>query len=93
MTNVRWQFSVRGRVQGVGYRRFVQRAALANGLVGFVRNEADGRVRGEVEGPLPQLLRWQQDLQRGPLLARVEEVAVLTIEAVASRDADFRILP
>ena len=42
--------SCEGRVQGVGYRNFVQRKAGQLGLAGYVMNLKDGRVRVRVEG-------------------------------------------
>lgn len=39
-----------GRVQGVGFRATAQRLADEHGVVGWVRNEADGSVRLVVEG-------------------------------------------
>lgn len=72
----RVRFVVDGRVQGVGFRAQTQRRARELGLVGFVRNRADGRVEGEAEGPAAQvdaLLEW---LQRGPAWAHVEQVDV-----------------
>ena len=45
----RWRLSVRGQVQGVGFRPQVYRTALALQLTGFVRNDGDG-VTIEVEG-------------------------------------------
>ena len=41
---------VEGRVQGVGYRDFVQRKAASLGLAGYVMNLKDGKVRVRVEG-------------------------------------------
>ena len=45
----RWY--VRGRVQGVGYRYFAQRAAVSLGLTGYARNLDDGRVEVYAAGP------------------------------------------
>lgn len=92
MTRARWRFTVRGRVQGVGFRRFVQRAATGLGLVGFVRNEADGSVGGEAEGALSQLQQLQQQLQRGPLFARVDAVAVAPVVTVTSGETGFQVV-
>jgi acylphosphatase len=45
-----WNIHVTGKVQGVGYRYFVEQTAQELGLKGFVRNEPDGSVYIEVEG-------------------------------------------
>lgn len=71
---MRAAFHVRGTVQGVGYRRFVLKEAQALGLAGWVRNEADGSVSGEVEGPEPALATFRSQLARGPAFAGVERV-------------------
>jgi acylphosphatase len=71
---MRAAFHVRGRVQGVGYRRFAQREAQALGLAGWVRNQLDGSVRGEVEGA-PELLDiCRARLQAGPTFGEVERL-------------------
>ncbi|HEY7983137.1 MAG TPA: acylphosphatase [Ktedonobacterales bacterium] len=67
--------SVRGEVQGVGYRYFAVRAANALALRGYARNRADGSVEVVAEGPRPQLERLLAELWRGPGAARVGEVA------------------
>ena len=43
--------SFRGRVQGVGFRAFVEHAALKAGLEGWVRNRRDGSVEAVFAGP------------------------------------------
>ena len=66
---------VYGRVQGVGYRQFVHRAAMCLGLAGYVRNEdCDGSVEVLAEGPLDQLGTLVKRLNSGPLMSRVEFV-------------------
>jgi acylphosphatase len=67
---------VRGRVQGVGYRVFVQRQALVRGLKGFVRPLADGRVEVIVEGPAAKAAEFLDKLKQGPHAARVDSVNV-----------------
>ncbi len=67
---------VTGRVQGVFYRREAQRAALKRGLSGFVRNEGDGNVYAEAQGPdtaIGSFIHW---CRRGPENARVDDVEV-----------------
>ncbi len=67
---------IRGDVQGVGFRYFVQHRARQAGLRGFVRNLPDGAVEVEAEGPLPALERFVGVLRQGPRLARIEDVSV-----------------
>jgi acylphosphatase len=63
-----------GRVQGVGFRYFAQRAALELGLTGYVRNLDDGGVEAYASGPQEQLSRFAALLRRGPRMAEVRTV-------------------
>jgi acylphosphatase len=65
---------VRGHVQGVGFRWFVERSALRLGLTGWVRNREDRTVEVVAEGPPEVLDRLAAALQEGPPGARVEHV-------------------
>jgi acylphosphatase len=59
--NPHYNIRVEGRVQGVFFRVSTQKEAIRLGLKGFVRNENDGSVYVEVEGPedkIKQLLTW-----------------------------------
>jgi acylphosphatase len=67
---------VDGRVQGVGYRTFVERKASQLGLAGFVMNLKDGRVRVRVEGHRGLIEELAHELEKGPPLSRVEHVEV-----------------
>ena len=53
-----------GRVQGVGFRYTARALAQRHGVVGFVRNMADGRVELEAEGPSTQVSEYLEALQR-----------------------------
>lgn len=70
---------IRGRVQGVGFRYFAQRAANELGLGGFARNLDDGRVEVYAIGPEEKLSQLAARLHQGPRWAEVhgidEEVA------------------
>ncbi len=66
--------SVRGRVQGVGFRYFVLREAESLGLDGFVANERDGSVRVVAEGPSEVLDALLGLLNEGPPASIVERV-------------------
>lgn len=73
----RLEATVRGRVQGVGFRFFVQRQAARLKLAGYVRNGADGRsVEVVAEGERPALEQLLDALRRGPIGAYVEAVDV-----------------
>ena len=66
--------TVRGRVQGVGFRRYVRGWARKLDLAGWVRNEADGSVRLVAEGDPDALDRLVRLLHGGPPTAAVESV-------------------
>ncbi len=69
------EVSVTGRVQMVMFRDFSRRKARSLGLVGEVENLADGSVRVYAEGTEETLLVFIEFLKKGPLLARVTNVA------------------
>jgi acylphosphatase len=66
--------TVRGRVQGVGFRWFVERSSHRLGLTGWVRNRADRSVELVAEGPPSALDRLEVALRDGPPGARVDDV-------------------
>ena len=65
---------VRGRVQGVGFRYFAQRAANGLGLHGYARNLDDGRVEVYATGPDDRLNQLAGMLHTGPRWAEVRGV-------------------
>ncbi len=66
---------VRGRVQGVGYRFFAERAARDLGVRGWVRNLPDGSVEAVAEGEDEAIARFVARLREGPRGSRVESLA------------------
>jgi acylphosphatase len=64
--------TVRGRVQGVGYRYFVEYEARARGLEGWVRNRRDGSVEALFSGSVEAVAAMIAACRRGPSSARVE---------------------
>lgn len=69
------QVTVRGRVQGVGYRAWVeQRARAVQDLEGWVRNRRDGSVEALFAGPADVVADMIAACRRGPSSARVESV-------------------
>lgn len=75
-TVVRAHLRISGRVQGVGFRVFVQRQAASLGLVGSARNLTDGRVEIEAEGPDAAVRRLIEAVRRGPPGAAVQAVDI-----------------
>ena len=70
------RFLVRGRVQGVGFRWFVEREAHILKIAGWVRNNPDSTVEVLAQGTRDQLAGLHSRLREGPRAARVDEVAV-----------------
>ena len=64
--------TIRGRVQGVGYRYFVEQAARSRDLEGWVRNRRDGSVEAVLAGPTDAVTAVIAACRRGPSSARVE---------------------
>ena len=77
------RYIVRGRVQGVGFRWFVDHEARQLGLAGWVRNNIDGTVELLAMGNEQQLATLKRRLQQGPRAARVDEVQELPAEPLA----------
>jgi acylphosphatase len=71
----RLEATVTGKVQGVMYRDFVQRAAERLGLTGTVANLVDGSVEVIAEGERGILEALITELQNGPFYAEVKDVS------------------
>jgi acylphosphatase len=84
------RFLVRGRVQGVGFRWFVEREAHILGIAGWVRNNADSSVEILAMGTRDQLAGLRSRLRGGPRAARVDDVEELEAELI-SELTTFRI--
>jgi acylphosphatase len=84
------RYLVTGRVQGVGFRWFVEREARALSVGGWVRNNDNGAVEVLASGTADQLARLRRALEQGPRAARVDEVQELEEEREAS-ETSFRI--
>ena len=66
--------TIRGRVQGVGYRYWFEQQARARGLEGWVRNRRDGSVEAVLAGPAEAVAELVAQCRRGPSSARVDAV-------------------
>ena len=84
------RYIVRGRVQGVGFRWFVDYEARQLGLAGWVRNNFDGTVEVLAMGNETQLAELSRKLRQGPRAARVDDVQETPAEPVAGLNT-FRI--
>ena len=69
------RYVVTGRVQGVGYRNFVEHTAGKIHVAGYVRNRRDGSVEVFAMGPPEELLKLRKALERGPMMAQVGRVS------------------
>ena len=77
---------IHGRVQGVGYRWSMARAAEAAGVRGWVRNRRDGTVEALLAGPsaaVEEMVRWAK---AGPAGARVDRVVQSAIQPLRASE-------
>lgn len=85
-----WEITARGRVQGVGFRWFVQRTALRYGLCGYVQNRFDGSVYMLAQGEDIALEGFKHIIENGNRPARVDELEVTELDSAKKYD-DFEI--
>lgn len=79
-----------GRVQGVGFRMYMERKARQFNVTGWVRNRRDGSVEAIVQGPpeaVDAVVAWAR---RGPPAAVVSD---LRVSEASGEYADFSALP
>jgi acylphosphatase len=84
--------TVQGRVQGVGYREFVRRAAGRLNVTGWVRNRPDSGVEAQICGGPPEIQTLLREMKTGPRWADVTTLSVVDDGEAEVPDA-FRILP
>lgn len=82
---------VKGRVQGVGFRYFVQRTAEPAGICGYVKNLPDGTVEVVAEGKPEQLDHLMSALERGPSFSSVTDIDVRREQVQAPQYNSFNI--
>jgi acylphosphatase len=75
--------TITGRVQGVGYRAWVEHQAVNHALEGWVRNRRDGSVEALFAGPADVVTGLIERCRRGPSTSRVDAIA----DEPASSDA------
>ena len=85
-------FLIQGRVQGVGFRWYVQRVAGQLDLRGWVRNTEEGEVEVVASGTAEELAELRAKLRRGPRGGRVDRLIESHLdESVAEELSSFRI--
>jgi hydrogenase maturation protein HypF len=78
---VRVKVEVTGIVQGVGFRPFIYRTAVKNGLTGFVRNRGDAGVEILLEGNEQRIQNFLHDLkEKKPPLAQIYDTITTTLQ-------------
>ena len=91
------QVMITGRVQGVGYRAWVDHQARNHNLEGWVRNRRDGSVEALFAGPAEVVREMIAACRRGPSAARVDvleqEETGPDMLALRRPDEDFSVLP
>ncbi len=81
------RLTIRGTVQKIGFRMWVEREALSLDLKGWVRNRSDGSVEVLLAGPSHAVAAMIERCRNGPRLAKVEQV---DIENAAALDLGYR---
>jgi acylphosphatase len=76
LPKTRARITVRGRVQGIGFRAFARAKAIPLLLRGYAKNLPDGSVEVVVEGPKPNIEKFVAELHEGPALATIEDLNV-----------------
>ncbi len=79
---------IHGRVQGVGFRFWVQRTASGKGLTGFVRNHSDGTVEAKFSGDRESVEEMVEVCRNGPPGARVTEIVRLNEASLVEENSD-----
>jgi acylphosphatase len=81
MSSVIRRVMIRGRVQGVGYRAWVEHEARRFGLRGWVRNRCDGSVEAVFEGADDVVAAMIASCRQGPPSSRVDGIVAETAGA------------
>lgn len=90
MTLVHYHAIVKGRVQGVGFRYFVQGEAVNRGMKGWVRNTDEGHVELKVEGEQQEVFDFLETVRKGSPFSKVTHLDMEPLTKFAHYQ-DFRI--
>ncbi|MBN1469194.1 MAG: acylphosphatase [Fusobacteriaceae bacterium] len=87
----RYNITVKGRVQGVGFRYFVQSISINMNLSGWVKNLDNGNVEFEVENDEEFLDLFLQKLKKGNGFSRIEDLDIISIVPL-NQNTKFKII-
>ena len=79
---IRYFGKAEGRVQGVGFRMYVQQNAMDLGVTGWVRNMEDGTVDMELQGTQEQIEKLEAIIRKGNYFIRVQAFSLEAIDVV-----------
>jgi acylphosphatase len=79
---VQYEITVKGRVQGVGYRYFAAQKANEMGITGWVKNSVDGSVIVVAQGIEEEIRTFTDYLYLGPARARVDNILMNKMQVV-----------
>lgn len=82
---------ITGRVQGVGYRHFTRQAAHKLGIKGWVKNMSDGSVETVIAGRKEDVEVMMDQLEKGPISAKVSNIAVLNNSLTGEKFDNFNV--
>jgi len=80
---VRYFGTATGRVQGVGFRMFVQQNAMNLGITGWVKNMSDGTVTMELQGPQAAIDRLEAIIREGNYFIKVQSFGLEVRDVIA----------
>lgn len=83
-------FKVSGKVQGIGFRWFVQSTAQTLLLTGWIRNVIDGSVEGEVQGTNSKVALFLADIKAKHIWAGVKNIEIETRQTLDEKEFIIR---
>lgn len=86
----RYLVKVSGRVQGVGFRYFVQSTASLNKITGTVENCEDGTVRIEIQGEDDNINKFLYEIRKGNTFVHIDEMVTKKIEII-DKEKKFKV--
>jgi acylphosphatase len=92
MAIVQIHATVKGRVQGVGFRNWTYSQARLFGVTGWVKNAPEGVVSILAEGDETNIGEFIEAIKQGPRLSKITEVAVQSKELESREYSDFQVV-